>query len=94
MEKFIGFRGLAESRDSCISTLYREISRGYLPPTLSITGGQKRGWPQSEIEAINTALIAGASPDEIRALVKRITEDRKKPRPSAARAEAQASGAP
>jgi prophage regulatory protein len=44
---------------------------------VKISGARAAGWPQHEISAVIDARIAGASDDEIRALVERLHEARK-----------------
>jgi prophage regulatory protein len=50
------------------STLYRRVSQGLFPPPIRL-GARSVGWPADEVIAVNAARIAGASPDEVRALV-------------------------
>lgn len=40
-------------------------------------GGRSVGWPESEIAAINNALIAGKTESEIKQLVTKLTANRK-----------------
>lgn len=40
-------------------------------------GGRSVAWPEDEIIAINNALIAGKTKDEIKDLVKKLIADRK-----------------
>ena len=58
------------------SALYRGIQSGLFPPPVKV-GDRSSAWPDSEIELIARALIAGASPDEIRQLVTQILAARK-----------------
>ena len=57
------------------STVYRDISRGLLPPPVRL-GQRSSGWPDDEIAAIVDARIAGKSEEEIRELVKRLVAAR------------------
>ncbi len=57
------------------STIYDRIKRGLFPRPVSI-GSRAVGWPESEVEAINTAHIAGADENAIRALVERLHKQR------------------
>jgi prophage regulatory protein len=72
------------ARRGCQKTqLYREIKRGVVTP------GIKKGlkwvvWPAYEIDAINRAEIAGATQDELRALVRQLLEQRKQMSPARA----------
>lgn len=58
------------------STHYNQISQGLMTHPVSL-GSRARGWPEDEIEAINSAQIAGNSDEEIRALVKKLEAARK-----------------
>ena len=53
------------------STIYLRIAQGLWPKGISL-GPRARGWPASEVAAINAARIAGKSDDDIRALVMRL----------------------
>jgi prophage regulatory protein len=50
------------------SGLYRDISRGLFTAPVPI-GGERVAWPGYEVEAIKKARIAGATDDQIKALV-------------------------
>ena len=50
------------------STRYFDIKHGLMTRPV-LVGRRSVGWPAHEIDAINTARIAGKSDDEIRALV-------------------------
>lgn len=50
------------------STIYLRVAQGLLPKPVAL-GSRAVGWPASEIEAINSARIAGKSDAEIRQLV-------------------------
>lgn len=54
---------------------YADISAGLYTPPVKI-GPRCAGWPDNEVEALQSATIAGKSPDEIRSLVRRLTADR------------------
>lgn len=59
------------------SAFYEAIREGYLPPGVPVSiSGRKKAWPLGELERINAARAAGASGDEIRALVKTIVAER------------------
>lgn len=49
----------------------RDIKAGLFTPPIRL-GGRGVAWPIHEVEQINRAVIAGASADHIRALVKRL----------------------
>jgi prophage regulatory protein len=57
------------------STLYGRIAEGLWTAPVSL-GPRSVGWPDSEIDAINSARIAGKSDDEIRALVAKLKQQR------------------
>jgi len=50
------------------STVWHRSKIGLLPRPVKL-GAHTTGWPSAEIAAINTARIAGANDDDIRALV-------------------------
>jgi prophage regulatory protein len=50
------------------STLYSEIDRGLFPEGIDL-GGRLRGWPESELDALIRARIAGKTDGEIKELV-------------------------
>ena len=53
------------------STIYLRISQGLWTKPVSL-GPRAVGWPSDEVEAINTARIAGKTDDEIRVLVTKL----------------------
>ena len=57
---------------------YLDIKAGLMVPGVRI-GANAVAWPDYELEAINRAKIAGATEDEIRALVTKLVEARKQP---------------
>lgn len=67
----------AEARGRSRTQLYVDIREGRMtPPVSGRRGRQASVWPAYEVEAINRAEIAGASDDEIRALVLRLVQER------------------
>lgn len=54
------------------STSIRNLIREGLWTDPVPIGERSVGWPSDEVEAINTARVAGASADQIRALVQRL----------------------
>ncbi len=50
------------------STIYSEIKAGLWPKPVKL-GPRSVGWPETEIEALNKARIAGKTDEEIRRLV-------------------------
>jgi|PlaIllAssembly_1097288.scaffolds.fasta_scaffold02379_2 prophage regulatory protein len=56
---------------------YADIRAGLFPPPVVI-GQRATAWPADEVEAINAARAAGMSDDEIRTLVSRLLEARKR----------------
>lgn len=57
------------------STLYQHIANGTLTKPVPL-GPRSVAWPEHEIDALNRARLAGATPDEIRALVERLHQAR------------------
>ena len=58
------------------STIYQRIAEGLWTRPVSL-GARAVGWPSDEIDAINSARIAGKTDDEIRTLVSKLEADRK-----------------
>ncbi len=57
------------------ATIYDRIKRGTFPRPVPI-GARSVGWPESEVEQINAAHIAGADENTIRLLVENIHRER------------------
>jgi len=57
------------------STVYLMVERGLLPKAVKISE-RASAWPESEIDAINAARIAGKSEPEIRELVTSLERQR------------------
>lgn len=55
--------------------LYGAAKRGLMTSPVKI-GERASGWPDTEIEAINRAKIAGKTLDEIKVLVRRLEAER------------------
>lgn len=58
------------------STLHYLIQRRLLPPQLKINGGRSAYWLEHEVEAVIDARIAGASNDQVQALVAKLVAER------------------
>ncbi len=57
------------------STLYDWAKRELLTPPVK-RGPRASGWPKSEIDAITSARVSGATDDEVRRLVRRLIAER------------------
>lgn len=57
------------------ATIYDRIKRGTFPRPVPI-GARSVGWPESEVDAINAAHIAGADEGTMRLLVENIHRER------------------
>ena len=53
------------------TTLYTDIAGGLFPRPVKL-GARSVGWPESEVDAIVAAKIAGKSDSDIRALVREL----------------------
>ena len=62
------------------STFYNRIKSGEMPPPVKI-GERAAAWPAHEIQVVVSALIAGSSKADIRALVSRLIAERASLRP-------------
>ena len=58
------------------STIYLRIDQGLWTKPVSL-GARAVGWPSDEIEAINSARIAGKTDEEVRVLVAKLEVARK-----------------
>lgn len=58
------------------ATLYRNIQKGLFTRPVKIGSGARVAWPISEINALNSARIAGKSEAEIKALVEELEKAR------------------
>lgn len=70
-------------RGTSKSSTYLDIQRGTWPPPIRL-GARARGWLLHEADAVLRARAAGASDDELRALVKRLVAQRREARIAAA----------
>lgn len=57
------------------STIYQRIADGLWTKPVSL-GARAVGWPSDEVDAINSARIAGKTDEEIRILVAKLEADR------------------
>ena len=55
--------------------IYQRVREGLLTPPVRI-GKRASAWPQHEINAVNHAIVAGQSDDELRALVSDLVAQR------------------
>jgi prophage regulatory protein len=58
------------------STIYQRIAEGLWTKPVAL-GARAVGWPSDEVDAINSARIAGKTDAEIRTLVAKLEADRK-----------------
>jgi prophage regulatory protein len=61
-------------RNQSKAGIYNNIKDGLLPHPVKL--GRSSAWVENEIQAINTAIIKGASDDEIRQLVRELEASR------------------
>lgn len=73
---FVRFPAAVRVRGRSRSQTYIEINAGLMPPPVRIRG-RATAWPAYELDALNRAEIAGATDDEIRALVRELLARRK-----------------
>ncbi len=67
---------VASRRGRGRSQLYLDIREGLMTPSLRLSR-KLSAWPSHEVDALNRAEIAGATPEEIRALVCQLVEQRR-----------------
>ena len=68
-------RALCERRGDSRSKLWADIQKGLFPPPVKI-GLRAVAWPEPEAEAVQKAVVAGKSPDEIKQLVRQLVAAR------------------
>ncbi|MDA8351556.1 MAG: transcriptional regulator [Pseudomonadota bacterium] len=66
------------------SQLYLDIRHGVMTPPVRLRGGKLSAWPAREVDSLNAAEIAGATDDELRAVVRELLAQRAAGRPRAA----------
>ena len=72
---FLRLREVLRRRGISRSTHYDDIDKGLYTKAVPLRT-RAIGWPDYEVDALNAALIAGKSDDEIRALVQELTDKR------------------
>ena len=65
-----------ERRARSRAQLYLDITAGLFPPPVKI-GERLSAWPAREVETVIGAEIRGATPDELRALVRKLVAARR-----------------
>lgn len=73
---FLRLSDILERRRTSRTVTYRNIAAGTFPPPVKL-GPNTSAWPEHEIEALDRAQLAGASEDEVRALVSSIVVARR-----------------
>lgn len=76
MTRIIRLRPVLNKSGLSRSTHYEHIADGLMTRPVAL-GARAVGWPESEIDAINAARIAGKSANEIRDLVANLETARK-----------------
>ncbi len=77
MVRFLRLPEVRVSRGRSRSAHYSDIRNGTCTEPVAL-GARSVGWPESEIDALNAARIAGKSDNEIRDLVVKLHAARKK----------------
>lgn len=72
----IGLNEALAQRRKSRAAHYRDVSAGLFPPPVRV-GKRAVAWPLIEIERIIAAQVAGFSEDELRSLVKDLTQSRR-----------------
>jgi prophage regulatory protein len=57
------------------SAFYRDIQKGLFTPPVRV-GARTTAWPRHEVDALIAARIAGATPEQLRALVRQLVAQR------------------
>jgi prophage regulatory protein len=72
VSKFCRITEVLTARGNCCrATLYNHIAAGLFPRPLKLNR-RANIWPESEVAAVNGALLEGKSEEEIRVLVKQL----------------------
>jgi len=74
--EFLRPKAVFQRRGRPRSSTYEDVKNGLLTPPIKLSA-RATAWPIHEINAICAAQLAGATTDEIRALVKRLVAARK-----------------
>lgn len=80
--KFERLPAVLSRRSDGRSRLYLDIQQGLWTPPVRM--GRASAWPEHETQALLAARLAGASDDELRAVVRKLLEQRTAGRPRAA----------
>lgn len=75
VKKVLRMPALTEALGRRRSSIYNDQESGLLPPLIQL-GPRCVGLPEDEVAAIQSARIAGKSPDAIRALVRELVQRR------------------
>jgi prophage regulatory protein len=75
-----------ERRGTTRTRLYSAIQQGLMTPGIHRANSTLALWPAHEIETINRAEIAGATADELKALVRQLVKQRQADKPAVAAA--------
>lgn len=73
----------ARSLGMARSTIWGRVRDGTMPPPIR-RGTKWSRWPQSDVQRVEAAIVAGATDDELRALVRELLDQRAAGRPRAA----------
>lgn len=73
--RFLRLPELLARRGRSRSSHFRDVAAGLYPPPVTL-GARCSGWPAHEADLVLRAQIAGASPDEVRALVAQLVAAR------------------
>lgn len=76
MKALLRLSKLLQLRGKGRSAHYQDVAQGLYVRPVAI-GRRAKAYPEDEAEALNDAVIAGASPDEIRQLVLKLEASRK-----------------
>lgn len=75
MRRLLRLRDVLNASGFKTTSLYGRINAGLMTPPVKLTE-RSSAWPEDEVAAINEAVIAGKSNEEIRALVSRLVATR------------------
>jgi prophage regulatory protein len=73
--KMLRKSAVAEKSGYSIATIYRRIASGLWTKPVQLSA-QSSAWPESEVDALLAAVVAGSSADGIRTLVARLHVER------------------
>ena len=77
MIRLVRFPEVMKRRGKKRTSIYNDIKEGTFPPGVDLGGGRAKGWGDHEVDAVNSAILAGKSRDDLQELVRGLIAARK-----------------